>query len=132
MKGYVTYCSAKKRPDPGALPSIERYISKRIGAVAGLAGADNVHFRILSGKYGLLKPEDIIPPYEHLLKIEEVEALVGKVIGQLGGLQEVTFFYELEDPATHPYLETMRRACEIAGTSLILRRIRKEGGDYRL
>lgn len=112
-----TYCSAGKRPDPGLLPAIERYQSVRIAELQA-AGA----LLILSGEFGLLAPEDPIPFYDHLLLIDEVEAMVPQVSAQLQDRGVASLVFHTADPDStpeiRPYVALITRACQAAQVAL--------------
>jgi hypothetical protein len=80
---YVAFCSAEKREDEGDLPAIERYTASRIHDVYHWARRDGVGFCIFSGRFGLLRPSDPIPWYDHALQPEEVSAMAVQVAGQI-------------------------------------------------
>ncbi|MCP4572869.1 MAG: hypothetical protein GY838_11000 [bacterium] len=115
----VTYCAADKDPAPGDLPAIRRYRSTRIEAVAALAGRRQAAFRILSGEFGLLAPEDSIPWYDHLLVAGEIDRLAGRVAAQIADLEpsRVVFFTRsaVADPCAGPYRTCCETACSRAG-----------------
>lgn len=114
-KAYCTYCSKEKRQDPVLLQAIKRYDSKRVRSVHQRARREGVEFLILSGEYGLLRVTDEIPNYDHLLKREEVGALVDRVVVQIKALRigELVYFSKPweGDPAIRPYLDTIAAAC---------------------
>src|SRR5437016_9960050 len=93
-KAYCTYCSRDKRKDPRLLQAIERYDNDRIRAAHKQALNDGVEFLILSGEYGVVSPSNHIPYYDHLLKREEVGALIERVTVQLQERQirELVYF----------------------------------------
>jgi len=101
------------------LPAIERYISERIILVNQLAEKSGAEFKILSGKFGLLKADDKIPWYDHLLKMEEVEEMSKKVESQIKSFDEIIFFTCKSD-YVEPYLETMVRASSHAKVKFTL------------
>lgn len=125
MNAYCTYCSACKDPDPRELPAIRRYLSRRITFVRETARTDGVEFLIFSGRFGLLSPEDRIPPYDHLLRQDEVGPMARRLATQLSeaGISELTFFARPleEDADTGPYRKAMERACVLAGVDLVIR-----------
>jgi len=122
MIAHCTYCSADKRDDPGNLPAIERYLDRRIHDVAAQAEAAGALFLILSGEYGLLRPDDPIPWYDHLLMPDEVEDLALPVMGQLRALGVTELFYYSVDPAVEPmvgpYGNVITMACARAGIAV--------------
>ncbi|MCP4537180.1 MAG: prolyl oligopeptidase family serine peptidase [Chloroflexi bacterium] len=80
---YVTFCSAEKRQDEGDLPAIERYTASRIHDVYHWARRDSAGFYIFSGQFGLLRPSDPIPWYDHVLQPKEVSEMAVRVAEQL-------------------------------------------------
>lgn len=125
---YITYCSKEKNNSPHLLPSINRYVSTRIKKVYELSEKDSVEFRILSGKFGLLKESDLIPWYDHLLQINEVNAMVKKVATVLKklGFSKVIFFYKDGD-YIEPYLLTIKNAAEIDGIEFETKELLTQG-----
>ena len=61
-------------------------------------------FYILSGKFGLLSPEQPIPKYDHLLASEDVPLLVERVCGQLQEFQISKIIYFTKPPGSNPSL----------------------------
>jgi len=119
MDVFCTYCSAHKRNELGQLPSIERYIDKRINDVYASATLLGLEFRILSGKYGLLKPEQPIEFYDHLLtenEVSEHSVLVAKQLAE-HGITSVSFFSlsVVSDPNVICYQKCMQLAAAHAG-----------------
>ena len=94
MKAYCTYCSAQKNASIKTLTAIQRYESSRIFFVHQLAQERNIEFFILSGKFGLLHPNDELPNYDHLLKSSEIDSHAKKVANQIQerSLTEIVFF----------------------------------------
>jgi hypothetical protein len=83
-----------------------------------VADSQGVQFYILSGKFGLLKPSDPIPYYDHLLAADEIDRLVVKATKQLvtGDVTKITFFVStIRTSQVKPYEEAIRRACRQAG-----------------
>jgi hypothetical protein len=116
-----TICSTGKSPKGGLLPATKRYLSDRINRVKTLADSQKTPFVIFSGKYGLLKPDDLIPNYDHLLKPEEVPALAKKVIGQIKGhdFDEIIFYFDPNKlDETAPYLEVLNKLADILDITL--------------
>ena len=126
MKIVITYCSGPKRKDGGLLPAVDRYLSDRIRTLQVNAARRDCEFRILSGEFGLLAPEQPIPWYDHLLLPEEVSGLVPRVTENLSFLRDElntnAVEYHTADPARHPelmpYRDTIAAACEQAGIPL--------------
>jgi hypothetical protein len=81
-----------------------------------------LEFLILSGEYGMLRPNDPIPYYAHLLIAPEVSEHAKKVAEQLDvlGVKDLIFFTRPleEDKNLKPYHDCMRFASQKAGTEL--------------
>jgi hypothetical protein len=64
----IVSCSATKRPDIGLLPAIERYDGPVFRVLRKARREDrwpaDVYVRILSARFGLLRPETPIPTYD--------------------------------------------------------------------
>lgn len=112
---YCTYCSARKRRDPGEIPASDRYDNPRIHQVHERAQKEAAGFLILSGEYGLLAPADPIPYYDHLLQRNEVGPLVDGIASQLQdrGVKELVYFTApLEKyKQVRPYHDLLAAAC---------------------
>ena len=119
-KIYVTYCSAEKNPIEKEIKAIDRYRSERIKYVQSLAKQDKVDFMILSGKFGLLQPTELIPNYDHLLKAFETTRLsktVARQMKRLKGKSVVLYTHWMDkDVNVAPYIETLTDACELTKT----------------
>ncbi len=113
---FSTYCSKEKREDKEDIKSIDRYISNRILKVFKTSLLLDVEFRILSGEFGLLKADDKIPYYDHLLIKEELPEYINKLYNQLKSLdiKQFIFFSEslLVDSNLEPYQIAIRTVCE--------------------
>jgi hypothetical protein len=125
MKWYITYCSKEKKMNAGLLPALERYHDLRIEKVKLFADTDREDFRILSGEFGLLKANDEIPWYDHLLQPEEIEKMAEKVARQLLSEEtpeEVLFFMQSPrvDAYALRYAQVMELAAELAGLKIRL------------
>ncbi len=115
MDAFCTYCSAFKSQAPGNIPAIQRYRSLRIQKVGQAAAELGLGFYILSGEFGLLPPQQPIPFYDHLLRPEEVPAMVERVAKQFRefGVTGLVYFTR---PLTSsrellPYYEVIKSAC---------------------
>lgn len=115
----VTYCSRRKSEAPGDLAAIERYASPRVRTAYELAVARSHPFRILSGRYGLLRPSSPIPYYDHLLAPEEVEAMVDRVAPGIEGYDEVVLLAADGDYVA-PYRDVLSAAAARARASFRL------------
>ena len=117
MKVIVTYCSGPKREDGGLMPAVDRYLSERIRDLHDQASAEGALFRILSGEFGLLAPEQPVPWYDHLLRPNEVAALARQVAVALVDLKAEMVEYHTADPSVYPevvsYWDVMAAACRL-------------------
>ena len=115
MKISCTICSREKNTGHSLLPAIRRYASERIHSVHEKSKADKVEFRILSGRFGLLAPDEKIPFYDHLLVSDEIKETKQIVKAQMirEDIDEVVFFMEnlAEHPNWQAYYEVIRQAC---------------------
>ena len=118
MNAFCTYCSKTKSHQPDEIPAIGRYQSARIQKVHAAATNLDLAFYILSGKYGLTRPDQCIPFYDHLLMPAEVPVLTELVAKQLGEHRIGTIPYFTKLVATSinlaPYRDTFVAACGIA------------------
>lgn len=119
-RALVAYCAAEKRPDPGLLPAIERYASDRIRAGERRAADEGAVFLILSGRFGLLAPDDPIPWYDHRLAADEADAMAAVVAEGLRarGVESAVFLADEARPDLAPYVRAMREGCRRAGVPL--------------
>jgi hypothetical protein len=122
MITLCTYCSAAKSRSPGSIPAIDRYRSARIRSIHAAARESGLGFLILSGRFGLVAPDEPIPHYDHLLVAEEVAAHSIKVSGQMTalGVEELVFHTvpPATDPNVQPYLDCIEEAARRAGVEL--------------
>ena len=118
MNAFCTYCSASKSKESGNVPAIHRYQSSRIEKVYAAASQLELEFYILSGKFGLIPPQQPIPYYDHLLKPEEVHALTGLLAQQLHEYQITRLVYFTKPLASNrsllPYHDSLVTACRQA------------------
>ncbi|MFQ5747645.1 MAG: hypothetical protein ACE5HF_10570, partial [Gemmatimonadota bacterium] len=109
-----TPCCKRKRRDPGSMPAARRYLSRRIRFVSRESRRLSVPFLILSGRFGLLDPDEGIPWYDERLTEGKVGALVPIVAGQLAARHVTAIaFYARPRPTEGwgPYYEVLERAC---------------------
>jgi len=122
MKIYCTSCSKEKVKSKGKINAIKRYISPRINSIYKKSQKDSIQFRILSGKFGLLKPTAKIPYYEQKLKIKDLPNLIEMVRQQLSSqnINEVIFFSAnlKQYPDWQPYISLIKKACSEKNISL--------------
>jgi tetratricopeptide (TPR) repeat protein len=124
MAAFCTYCSREKDTTAAPLPAWKRYRSARISKVAELASEGRVRFLILSGRFGLVESNELIPYYDHLLLDGEVQQLAEVVAGQIKemGIDRITFFADAGRylAQVRPYISTIQRACSDAGITLAI------------
>lgn len=111
----ITTCCKEKDPSPGRIPAVQRYIDPRISWVYRESQQQNLSMLILSGKFGLVKPEDEIGWYDHALLSEEVSELVPILIDRLTALKvsQISFYAQSkDDPGWAPYHTAMEQACQ--------------------
>ncbi len=122
IRAVSTYCSGPKRDDDGMLPAYERYRSQRIRTLAMRSSWQQRAFFILSGEYGLITADTLIPWYDHLLSEDEVEAMVPEVVQQLKHSRVGSMEYHTgplaSEPLVKPYFELMSSACAQADVGL--------------
>lgn len=109
-----TTCCLEKQPTPTPLPASELYLDERIGAVLAEGQRLSKAVLILSGKFGLVRPEDRIPWYDHALRSEEVDELVPQLVDSLriSEVRKIRFYaLPVETPGWRPYHEALERAC---------------------
>jgi hypothetical protein len=115
----VSVCSREKRKDTGFMPVRKRYLGSHIAKVEKLAHEQQALFYILSGKYGLLRGDDLVGDYDYPLIDPHVEILALMVQNQLGPPKPNRVdFYTKKKPSWEPYLTVMRIAAEKAQVEL--------------
>lgn len=127
MEIYCTICCKEKRTNKELIESNKRYISERIKTIYNKNKKDNIEFRILSGKFGLLKPEEKIPWYDHKLTMKEIPSLNKIVKQQLSSqkIDKVIFFARNpgKNPDWKPYLALIQNSCSNQKISLEIKYI---------
>lgn len=108
----VTACGAKKNSMP--MPAYALYKSARIKAVFNRRKACDM--AILSSKYGLVKAQDIIEPYEQVMDEKRALELIPSVAEHLEEYDYIIFF---KGGARRAYLNCIRAACSKIGKTLI-------------
>ena len=115
MKVYCTVCSRRKLEVDYPVEAINLYLSKNISDVYEKSKGEGIEFRILSGKFGLLKLNEKVRWYDYLLKEDGVNELKEKIKHQIRsqGIDDITFFAENreEHPNWIPYYNSIIRAC---------------------
>lgn len=112
---YCTICCRKKNSSNQTLKAIERYQSVRIEKIYYKSISDKVQFRILSGKFGFLKPAHRIPLYNEKLLSENIRNLLKIVETQVNkeNISDIVFFSKNPqlNPGWKPYFELMKKLC---------------------
>jgi len=121
MEYLCTTCCKRKRRDEQPLPALERYLSRRIRFVWEESRRLNKPLLILSGKYGLVKPDEKIPWYDQALHSDGVEALAQKAAQQLWARGATSLrFYALprNTRGWQPYYDVIEKTCAQLGLKL--------------
>lgn len=111
---FCTICCKRKRRGAAPLPALQRYLSRRIRFVHALSRRHGLPLRILSGRFGLLSPDQQIPYYDQPLSASQVDALVPRVATQLATarVKRLVFFARPRaTPGWRPYYDLLERAC---------------------
>lgn len=114
MTLHITYCSKEKDRTRKDLPAIQRYDSGRINKVKALAEEKEENFAILSGKYGLIGPEEEIPFYDELLRERNIPQLITGVKNFLEAknVEKVLYHTRKVENERKPYFKLVKNACE--------------------
>lgn len=129
MEYFCTPCSKRKRRAAGTLPARERYLSRRIRHVLEQGRRHTRPVVILSGRYGLLEPNETIPWYDQPLTAESIDAITEVVARQLaakGVTSLVLYALPRSTPGWAPYYSALERAC-VARNIALARRSLPEG-----
>lgn len=106
MRFVLTTCCADKSPDPEPIPAGLRYASPRIEVARALARERCLPLLILSGVFGVLREDDLVPLYDHALLPGEVPGMVPLVVGrlrELGATGLVLVLRPSDAPGWAPY-----------------------------
>jgi len=114
MTLHITYCSKEKERTRKDLPAIERYDSERIDRIKALAEKKDEELAILSGKYGLINPEDEIPFYDELMREKNIPQLITGVKNFLESNNVSNVIYHTKEVKgeRRPYFKLIRNACD--------------------
>ena len=114
MTLHITYCSKEKDRTRKDLPSIQRYDSERIDKIKAYADQRNEKFAILSGKYGLIEPEEEIPFYDELLREKDIPHLVTgmKNFLESRNIEKVVYHTKEVENERRPYFKLLKNACD--------------------
>jgi hypothetical protein len=119
-------CSKEKSSERKPIQAIQRYQSEHIQMVYAKAKKAHAGFRILSGKYGLLKPRDKIEWYDQRLTATRARdpKLIQKIKRQLQNqkIKTVTFFTKnpSKNPNWKPYSQLLQKGCKEAKIPLFI------------
>lgn len=116
MKVVATICSRKKDDSENLLPAQDRYLGAHIQKVKHIAIEQGAPFYILSGLYGFMPADMLIPSYDYLLVDSAVDPLVAIVADQMkaDGITEVVFYTE-DNPNWQPYHRAVESGAKSAG-----------------
>ena len=124
MRVYCIVCSRKKLETTAPVNAIDLYLSPNIRDVYEMSQRQGLDFRILSGKFGLLRAEQKIKTYDYLLTQDAVEELKERIKQQITsqGIEGVTFFAENRErhPNWVPYYDSIIQSCNELGINLEL------------
>lgn len=109
----VTACGRKKYDKPMAAWKL--YKSSRIKAVYHRTMGHDMG--ILSAKYGLIKADEVIEPYEAVMDEDKAKRFVLQAAKVIEDYDYVVYF---KGGARKEYLDCMRSACKFAGKKLIV------------
>jgi hypothetical protein len=121
-KVVCSICSRAKDDDKNLLPARKRYVGSHIAIVENNSKELGQPFYILSGLYGFISGDELIPDYDYLLDANRVPALVAKVTSQLLSAEvgEVRF-YTKRKPNWEPYLLALTQATDTLGVKLTVK-----------
>lgn len=115
----ATICSRKKKDDVALVAAQERYLGLHINSTRTIAENAKLPFFILSGKYGLIRGEELIPDYDYLLSDDAVSQLSLTVADQLRAVGATSIeFYTEGNPNWKAYERTVEEAAKQAGVRL--------------
>jgi hypothetical protein len=124
MEFVCTICCKEKRTDTSLLPAIDRYLSTRIAFAYDESRRLGRPMLILSGKYGLLRPEDPIPWYDQKLVMEAVPEIVPVIASRLTklGVSHIIFYCRTKtDLDWRPYHAALEQACQMQNVEITFR-----------
>lgn len=116
MHTYCTYCSAEKHLAESSVPAIELYNSARISRVFETAKQANKSFLILSGKYGVVEPNEKISYYDHLLTTAEIENHSDLIASQLKTKKVTSVEFYMNSVASDQNLQAYKDCISMACT----------------
>lgn len=117
----VTACGGKKQNE--AMPAWKLYKSPRIRAVYNRTMGHDMC--VLSSKYGLIKADKVIRPYEAIMDEERAKKFVKQATKMINRYDYVVYF---KGGARKEYLDCIKEACQNAGKTLIVLGYANMGG----
>lgn len=122
MKYICTYCSRKKSDFPRLIPAKERYSSDWVRNIEKIAKEKELPLLFISGKYGLIQAEELIPLYNLRFTDSLVPSIVKKSVGQVKKLNvtELIFYTKPQDEKLRPYYDVIKQICNQTGIKLSL------------
>lgn len=125
MTLHITYCSKDKDRTRKNLSAIQRYDSDRISRIKALTEQKDEDFAILSGKYGLIGPEEEIPFYDELLHEKDIPQLITGVKNflQSRDVGKVVYHTKKVEGKRTPYYKLLKNACDTLEIELEKRKI---------
>ena len=120
MRAIITICSKNKDNAIGDIPAYLRYKSARIKRVTEIAKTANLPFFILSGKYGLIEYDKLIPFYDHLLQNKEINKIAKIVSTQIinNNISFIDFYAKPKLNDWVVYYEVLEIAAKLANIKL--------------
>lgn len=114
MKYICTYCSRKKSKHSGLIPAKERYSSDRVKEVIKIAKEKNINLLFLSGKFGLVPAEEMIPYYDLRLTSSLVPSMIETSLNQAKSLKvtELVFYTKSQNEELKPYHDVIKQVCK--------------------
>ncbi len=127
MKIYCTTCCKEKKAITGKIAAIDLYLDQRIHSIYLQSIKDGFDFRILSGKYGLLRATDLIPWYDKKMEKEDIAHLLPIIMKSIERDKIDSIILFAKDPDLFadwfPYVEVIRLACKGQGIDFEFREI---------
>ena len=114
MTLHITPGSRDKNRARKNLEAIKRYDSERIDQVKTVADQRNEEFTILSGKYGVIRPEEKIPFHDEMVREMNISELLTHVKNflQSKNVDEVIYYSADLEGERIPYLKLLKTACD--------------------
>jgi hypothetical protein len=117
-----TICSREKEHTDDPLPARLRYKGSHIQRVDREAKMAPLPFFILSGRFGLISGDEVVPDYEHVLYQEDVSIAGARIAEQIRfhGIKTIFLFAKMK-PSWVPYVNALGRAAKMAKADLNIR-----------